>query len=54
VQAEVYFKNLVVELERRKQIRKQAEERMSEGNMSLGKGSGAGIRMVSVGDGEEL
>lgn len=44
VQAEVYFKGLVAEVERRKVVRKQAEM----------KGTGGGVRMVSLGDGEEM
>lgn len=43
VQAEVYFKGLVAEVERRKVVRKQAEL----------KGTGGGVRVVSLGDGEE-
>lgn len=43
VQAEVYFKGLVAEVERRKQVRRDAQER----------GTGAGVRLV-VGDGEEM
>ncbi len=44
VQAEVYFKGLVSEIERRKQVRREAKE----------KGTGGGVRLVSVGDGEEM
>jgi ankyrin repeat protein len=43
VQAEVYFKGLVAEVERRKVVRKQAELN----------GTGGGVRVVSLGDGEE-
>ena len=44
VQAEVYFKGLVAEVERRKVARLQAQER----------GTGGAVRLVSVGDGEEM
>lgn len=44
VQAEVYFKGLVAEVERRKVARKQAVEEKK----------GGAVRMVSLGDGEEL
>lgn len=44
VQAEVYFKGLVGEVERRKAVRRQAEE----------KGTGGGVRIVSLGEAEEM
>ena len=44
VQAEVYFKGLVAEVQRRAAARKQAEER----------GTGGGVRLVSLGDGDEI
>jgi ankyrin repeat protein len=44
VQAEVYFKGLVGEVERRKMVRKAAVEEKK----------GGAVRMVSLGDGEEL
>lgn len=44
VQAEVYFKGLVAEVERRNFVRKQAES----------KGTGGAVRVVSLGDGEEV
>jgi len=43
VQAEVYFKGLVAEVERRDRVRREVEE----------KRTGAGVRMV-VGEGEEM
>jgi ankyrin repeat protein len=44
VQAEVYFKGLVAEIDRRKVVRKQAEM----------KGTGGAVRIVSLGEGEEI
>ncbi len=44
VQAEVYFKGLVGEVERRKMVRKQVTEEKK----------GGAVRMVSLGDGEEM
>lgn len=44
VQAEVYFKGLVAEVERRKQVRREVTE----------KKIGGAVRLVSVGDGEEM
>ncbi|KAH7369524.1 ankyrin repeat-containing domain protein [Rhexocercosporidium sp. MPI-PUGE-AT-0058] len=44
VQAEVYFKGLVAEVERRKMIRREAKE----------KGTGGAVRIVSLGEGEEM
>ena len=44
VQAEVYFKGLVAEVERRRQRAREAESR----------GTGGAVRLVSVGDGEEM
>lgn len=40
VQAEVYFKGLVAEVERRKAVRREAQER----------GTGAGVRLVGEGE----
>ncbi|CZT10704.1 related to AVO2 Component of a complex containing the Tor2p kinase and other proteins, which may have a role in regulation of cell growth [Rhynchosporium graminicola] len=44
VQAEVYFKGLVSEVERRNKVRRDVRE----------KGTGGGVRIVNLGDGEEM
>lgn len=44
VQAEVYFKGLVGEVERRRERRREVEAQ----------GKGAGVRVVSAGEGEEM
>ncbi len=43
MQAEVYFKGLVAEVERRKQARREAGEK-----------GGSSVRLVTLGDGEDI
>jgi len=44
VQAEVYFKGLVAEVERRRQVRMEVER----------EGRGGAVRLVGAGDGDEI